>query len=276
MNINTMQEKHLAAAFQLTQQVGWPHRLEDWQQMLKLGKGVVAESEGHLLGTTMFWPWGERYASIGLVIVSAHMQGKGLGSQLMRAALARLPEVNVRLHATAEGKALYLKYGFMPDGRVEQYQGVLTHPLSPSFASPGQTLRRAGPQDHTALTKLDCQAHGQYRPELIRWLLDSQINVLEEQGKISGFAALRHFGRGCYIGPVICGDLAAAKRLIASLVAERCGEFVRVDACAGTGLADWLTSSGLTQKDETLAMIRGEPWTPDGVRPFALVSQAMG
>lgn len=38
-----MNENHLDGAFELTQQLQWPHRRDDRQQMLLLAEGLVAQ-----------------------------------------------------------------------------------------------------------------------------------------------------------------------------------------------------------------------------------------
>lgn len=38
------------AGYRLTQQLGWAHRREDWQQLIALGEGVVVEAQGDYLG----------------------------------------------------------------------------------------------------------------------------------------------------------------------------------------------------------------------------------
>lgn len=72
----------------LTQQMNWPHRLEDWQDALLLGEGLVAEEQGQPVGTALCWRWGERWATIGLVVVDGRQQGRGIGRALMTQAMA--------------------------------------------------------------------------------------------------------------------------------------------------------------------------------------------
>ncbi|ATO32478.1 Acetyltransferase [Dickeya dianthicola RNS04.9] len=72
----------------MTQQMNWPHRLEDWQDALLLGEGLVAEEQGQPVGTALCWRWGERWATIGLVVVDGRQQGRGIGRALMTQAMA--------------------------------------------------------------------------------------------------------------------------------------------------------------------------------------------
>lgn len=277
IQITAMQERHLEQAFALTQQLKWPHRLADWQQALQLGEGVVAEHEGELLGTAIFWRWGHDYASLGLVIVADQAQGKGIGKQLMQTMLQKLEGFNVRLHATAMGKPLYEKLGFVATGFIEQHQCRELGEVIPLAPEQGQLLRPASQKDVGLMTELDQQAHGQYRPALIASLVEGaeRTLLLEEQGVVVGFACLRRFGHGYAVGPVICRDLDRAKVLVTALLAGLQGEFVRIDTDNECGLGDWLNTLGLPQVDAPVTMYKGTPWQPAGMKTFGLMSQAM-
>ena len=61
MKIRTMTPQDLAACVALTQEVKWPHRLADWQLMLALGEGLVAEQDSRL-SAAPFSGAGERSA----------------------------------------------------------------------------------------------------------------------------------------------------------------------------------------------------------------------
>ncbi|WP_312630922.1 GNAT family N-acetyltransferase [Pantoea piersonii] len=263
----------------MTQQLKWPHRREDWQQAITFGEGVVIEEQGELLGSAMLWRWGERAATIGLVMVDGQQQGRGLGKQLMLTLLEKVPDYNVRLHATEMGKGLYEKLGFVATGQILQYQTRSLDATPPVSLPAGLQLRRAQAQDAPVLTALDQQAHGMLRSQLIAHLIHQHQTVLLEdaQGEIHGFASLRRFGHGWAIGPVIATTFAVAQALIASLMQGLRGEFVRIDTDAALPLAGWLATLGLAQVDNPTTMVRGTPWTPPagGMQAFGLMTQAM-
>ncbi len=277
LSIKQMGEQHLDQAFAFTRRLRWPHRHADWQQALMLGEGLVAEQQGELLGTLLYWPWGAHYASIGLVIVADKAQGQGIGKKLMQAALAELGTRNVRLHATEMGKGLYEKLGFVAVGHIQQHQCSQLVTITAIQPAKGQVLRAARRDEAEQFALLDCQAHGQQRPALIASLFDSALRflVLETQGRISGFACLRDFGHGYAIGPVICSSLTAAKIVISELLSGLQGQFVRIDTDSAYGLGDWLNGLGLIQVDSPTTMMRGVAWQPDGMQAFGLMTQAM-
>src|SRR5687768_1037450 len=117
--------EHLPQALELSQALQWPYRLEDWAFALGLGRGFAVEIDGRLAGTALWWPYGDRYGSAGMIIVAAQDQRKGIGGILMDALLADAAGRTLILNSTAEGMALYTRLGFVPYGRVHQHQAVL-------------------------------------------------------------------------------------------------------------------------------------------------------
>jgi hypothetical protein len=93
-----------------------------------------------------------------------------------------------------------------------------------------------------------------------------------------GFAALRRYGLGYVIGPVVAPDVNRAKALIAHWAGSYAGSFVRVDVPGKHGLSPWLTEMGMVQVDKTVpVMVRGEPPRPDpSITQYALLNQAFG
>ena len=150
----------------------WPHRLADWEQAFAHARGLVAERDGEIVGTALCWPWGEHHATIGLVIVRPAYQGQRIGQRLMSALLDELQDRVVLLHATAEGRGLYERLGFVRTGELRQHQGIASH--APLVAlQPLWRLRPAGTSDAAELKRLDAQARAMPRDALIDELLST-------------------------------------------------------------------------------------------------------
>lgn len=273
IDIQTFQPEHLDAAVELSRQAGWPHRKEDWALVLSLSKGFVALENGRVVGTAMATLLGETCATVNMVIVDESMRGRGLGRQLMQAALDAAENRECRLVATADGLPLYEKLGFAARGKVCQHQGI-----------PSATERPAGVAwvdsvDPAELATLDAQAFGADRAALFAALGSrARFALVQEQGVIKGFAALRSFGRGEVIGPVVAEDVEIAKDLIAFILSERAGAFLRVDTTVDTGLAPWLAEHGLAHVGGGIAMRRtkADISADKTFKTFALTSQALG
>jgi len=279
ITLRAMTREDIEHGLAITQELKWPHRREDWLEALALGEGIVAEEQGTFVGSAFGWRWGERAATIGLVVVNPHCQGRGIGKQLMLAVMDTLPDYHIRLHATEMGKGLYEKLGFQVTGHIQQHQTRELAAVPPVNMPAGLTLRNAHPADADRLTQLDHQAHGMWRPTLInRLIADHQTVLLQDaQQQVHGFASLRRFGHGWGIGPVIALDVTLAQTLIAALMQGLRGEFVRIDTDGALPLGAWLTSLGLVQVDAPTTMVRGTPWSPQvgEMQAFGLMTQAM-
>jgi GNAT superfamily N-acetyltransferase len=268
----------LPAAHALTAGFEWPHRLDDWAFMSRLGWGIAAKYEGRLVGTALAWLYGAHHASLGLVGVSPALQGQGLGRRLIQAVLDGLGDRNVILHATQAGLPLYRSLGFVEGGTVQQHQGAAFQARLVPLAQ-GQRLRPIGRSDPAVLAALDQAATGQQRDELLSALLDASSSVvLDHDGAAAGFALLRRFGFGHVIGPVVAPTQVAAQGLISHFLGQHAGQFIRIDVPETAGLSTWLQQLGLGGAGPAIRMTRGTPprTSRNGVASYALVSQAFG
>lgn len=268
----------VAPAHVLSQKIQWPHRLEDWQQAWSLGGGVIAEVEGDVVGCALRWLWGDQRATLGLVIVAEQCRGQGIARAMLQQMIAPLPDYQLHLVATDQGKPLYQKLGFIDQGLLAQHQ---CREMPAGHIAPlpkGARLRPALPQDLATLVELDLAASGLSRQPLLAAMLASaeQALVLEQQGIAVGFAFRRRFGHGNMIGPVVAPELTGAIAMVDALCLPCQGEFVRVDTPLASGLSPWLAERGLPCVDTPTIMVRGVPHIPDCdvALTFSLVSQA--
>ncbi len=273
-----MTAEDLPAAHKLSLSVLWPHRLEDWKFIHELGEGIVAEDESGIIGTMMCWVNGPDYASLGMMIIAPAHQRTGQGRELISRILKEVGDRTLLLHATAGGVKFCESFGFVQTGWVHQHQGsVFRAPFVPLGA--GERIRPVSPRDEPALADMSRRAVGMPRATVLQHLMNvANIVAIDRYGELVGFAALRKFGHGYVIGPVVAPDAERAKALIAHWAGTHAGSFVRVDIPGSSGLSPWLTEMGLVQVDQTVhAMARGEPPRPDPlITRFALLSQSLG
>lgn len=275
--LRTMQPADLAGALSLSSAVNWPHRIEDWQLVAGLGNGTVAEDSSGIVGTILWWPFGNDFATLGMVIVSAERQRRGIGGKLMDAALCQAEGRNILLIATKEGEPLYKSLGFRTTGSISQHQGKPAN-FKPVLPEPDQTIRPLTNDDTASLVALDTDASGLDRKAMLSALLSvGQCLILERRGQVEGYAILRRFGRGSVIGPVIVPHLKAAQALISSWITARSEDFLRIDTPDDSGLGDWLETSGLPKVGAGTTMVRGNaPQPAPEHRIFTLTNQALG
>lgn len=264
---------HLAGGLKLSQEMGWPYRLEDWAVALELGQGFALESGGDVIGTAMWWPYGETHASAGMIIVAKAAQGRGHGALLMDALLAAARSRSITLNSTAEGFALYERRGFATVGTIQQHQGV---PTQRQEAPPASLVRSMAASDADAVARLDHEATGWTRPKTLQKLAQTaQGHVLLRGGEARGYAFCRLFGRGHVIGPVVAQNLADARALVQAAIAPLGSTFVRIDTATSTQLGPWLESIGLAQVGGATTMVlRAQTPATGPARMFALANQS--
>lgn len=264
----TMTVHDLLAAHSLSLNLGWPHRIDDWRQMLDVGEGVVLENaDGELVGTGFCLNQGV-VATLGLVVISDDLQGRGLGREMMARLMALAGSRTLLLVATTAGLPLYQKLGFESCNRICQYQGAVTD-APPAPLLPG--LRAMQESDHAALFALspDSPAHAasvQYASGGV---------VIEKEGVIEGLALTRPFGRGAHIGPIMARSAEQAQALVLTLLADAEGDFIRIDLVDPDD-DSWLIAAGLTCVDQVTLMRCGEAVEEGSLTRFGLITQAMG
>lgn len=265
----------------LSLSVGWPHRAEDWQFMLGIGRGLVALDEsGRVHGSAMWFPFGADFATVGMVIVTPLLQKHGGGQRLMRLVLEQAKGRALGLQATDQSHQLFLSLGFVDEGTIYLRQGHVdvAQGVTPLSDADIREVREADLQD---LRNLDRLATGHDRGALMDALVArSRGLTLRRGGRLEALALIRPFGRGSVIGPVIAASEADAIGVVAPLLAAQQGRFVRMDVGAASGrLTDLLDQCGLPVCDTVTRMSLGRPWRLSaGAEPamYALASHATG
>ena len=307
--LDTLTAADTHACWQLSQALRWPHREADWQQFISWanahGAALAVRADGRLIGCGLAWQWGQEQGSIGMVIVDAAWQRRGIGKRLFKSLLQALEGRDVMLQATAQGRPLYESLGFTAIGQARQFHGHWQPPVEagPTFSLATDELTRPlQPQDLPALLAYDQRERGLTRPALLQALLaqmdaDERCAVsMDAHGRLCGYGILRRFGRGWVVGPLLADGADRAVALVKRLTQERTGDFVRIDLAADTRafpaphtltqaqaghdrpsaqgnghdadiLANWLQAHGLALVDQPTTMIRLAASRPNADAP---------
>lgn len=269
-----LSDMHLLAAHALSQKVGWPHRTEDWRQMLALGQGAVAMDGDTPLGTVLWWRHADA-ATLGMVIVDGTARKQGIGAMLVKRALKATEGLPVFLYGTDMALRSYAALGFEECGLVHQFQGIV-HPTD----VPDGRVARASAQDVQSIVALDKAARGWARGPFLRALIDhgAQPWCLKDGGHVQAYALERLAGRGRVIGPIVAKSSEMARGLVCAIASNHAGQFMRVDTDPELGLAQILPDLGFTHVGKGTAMLRGNLRTSltGEAKLFGLASQAYG
>lgn len=242
--------------------VGWPHRGEDWDFLRSVGQGVAAVDKiGRVVGSAMWFPYDDRFATIGMVITTPRLQAQGAGAWLVENVLQHVDGCALGLNATAESLRLCVSLGFKIKQPMYQRQGIATSPPDTTLPA-GTRLRPFDTGDLAEIIALDKRAFDSDRSTLITRLVEvSTGQVLERDGRIRAFSLCRRFGRGYVVGPVVAVTDEDAIAVTRPYVAQYAGQFLRVDTRQRTGLyPQFLELSGMPVYDTPSTMWMGRPW----------------
>ncbi|WP_306751965.1 GNAT family N-acetyltransferase [Paracoccus actinidiae] len=243
---------------ELTIGVLWPHRARDLDVFLSLGKGYLATDEiGRPIGSAMYFPMGDDFAMLGMMVTVPRLQARGAGKWLLQRVLADCVGRDLRLSATRSGYRLYAAAGFQPVCIIRQQQGIARQIAQEDV--PGLAIRVLSQSDRAAVHELDAKAYGVQRTQVLDKLLSlSKGTVALQDGVVHGFALQRPFGKGVIVGPVVAEDDVMAKALVAPLIRASVGTFVRLDTPVDSpGFVAFLTDAGLGLFDTVTEMRLG-------------------
>ncbi|WP_343222711.1 GNAT family N-acetyltransferase [Marinobacterium ramblicola] len=279
LTLRNIQGEDIGKLHQLSVGVGWPHRPDDWRLLLKLGQGFAAcDKIGRVVGSAMWFPMGEDFATAGMVITSPLLQSQGGGRWLMDQVQEQCRDRRLQVNAPKAAYRLYDTLGFKPVAVVHQHQGWAVDP-GEIPVPPNSTVRALKKADLEDIFRLDRAAFGVDRREILTELLvQSESKVLERDGQIVGFALCRRFGRGHVVGPVVAQDSADAITLTAPFVAQHAESFLRVDTAWGDSeYSNFLCRCGMPEFDQVTTMAADpRPAVYSEVHTFALASHTLG
>ena len=125
LRIGRLAIDHAEPALALSVEAGWNQTVDDWRVMLVHGTVLGARSsDGRLVGSAAWLPFGEQLVWIAMVLVAADWRRRGLGRKLS-AQCTRQAERDGRtalLDATDAGRRIYVPLGFEAVGAVTRYR----------------------------------------------------------------------------------------------------------------------------------------------------------
>ena len=228
---------------------GWNQLEKDWVLLMEYAEAVnlVAVLHKRILGSVTALNYANAVAWIGMMLVDKDFRGRGIGKQLMLAAIDKLENcASIKLDATPAGRPVYLKLGFKDEYTLYR----MTHPAAREIAradhSPAAMKMRLA--DLADVAAFDREVFGADRTDLIARLHKSFPDLawtIRENNKIAGFCLGRPGQNYTQIGPVSASSHEHAEALMVSAVNEVPGRALVVDIPAHkTSTRQWLEAAG--------------------------------
>ena len=165
-----MTEADIPHGLALCKASGWNQRAEDWQLLLRLGRGCfrVALVDDRVVATGGAAVYGTRLAWICMILVDPEARGHGIGTRIFEEVLALLHDVeSVGLDATPAGRRVYSKAGFADAASlVRMGTRAADRPLDAGAA------QSVSPAALPGIFDQDREAFGADRSDVLRWARD--------------------------------------------------------------------------------------------------------
>jgi len=272
---------HLDACQQLSIEAGWNQNANDWSFILEHGIVLGMTRGAQLIATAGVVPYGQKFAWICMVLVTASERRNGLASRLMTACMdwCEARGAIAGLDATPAGREVYRQLGFRdvyPLTRLQRVDG------SPAVSPPARSadIRPLVEADLDAVADFDRAAFGEDRSALLRdWRrrVPRAAFVASGADGVSGFVLAREGRVATQIGPLVARDEPVAAALLRAGLAEIDGPVFIDVPDRHTGLRHCLDSLGFTVQRSFTRMLRGRAKPLDAPeRIFALTGPEFG
>ncbi|HVV91838.1 MAG TPA: GNAT family N-acetyltransferase [Hyphomicrobiales bacterium] len=273
----------------LAEEAGWNQVAADWRIFVDFGAATaLSDAGGRIVATAATLPHGGGFGWISMVLVTAAWRRRGLARWLLAEAVATLTGQGLvpLLDATPAGRAVYLGLGFRDAWGVTR----LVRPAASLRAQRGDPeaadgdagiiIRPLRDDDWPALAALDQEGFGGQREALLRRLalrLPKGALVAERAGRLAGFLLGRDGRVMRQLGPLVAGDEATARALLAHAVGAVPGALAIDLVDRHDGLGGWLAAQGFAAERPLTRMVLGASGAfADPARYVAIAGPELG
>lgn len=271
--IRRLDPADLPAIVTLADGLGWRDEQRRYGLLFEVAEVYGLEQlDGELIGTVTLTRYGNDLAAVGMMLVAKEHGGRGHGRALMEHAMSAAGDTTVVLFATAAGRPLYEKLGFVTLGvstaHVGEYRGAVA-----------TSTEVASPADLPAIIELDRAVTGCDRSRMLTAYLPfaDEMRVVRVGGLITGFGGRWSKPGQTVVGPIIAPDDLTAIALADDLAAPATGP-IRIDhGEEHPALGAWALDHGLPVGGTTSLMTDGGRALPgDRDRWYMPVTLALG
>lgn len=271
--VERLDEGALSGALALSQEAGWNQSADDWLIFFRSGT-VFGVRDGEVLAATgAILPYGA-FGWISMVLTTKAARGRGLGTAILKRAIAALQEVGSVpvLDATPQGERIYRPLGFEPVAPLWRWRGP-----GRGSSERATDVRVATPADRDWVIARDRAAFGAPRAELVSGLMARAPELALVMPEANGFVLARPGRAAVSIGPLVADDEGAAAALLEAALDRVTGPVI-IDVPEGRTIIEGLLAKrGLAKERPYLRMAHGrqEPFG-DPERAFAIAGPELG
>ncbi|WP_237981893.1 GNAT family N-acetyltransferase [Bacillus thuringiensis] len=236
IRLERLKEEQIGDIVALSSYIGWDYNREEIETIFDSGivYGAWNERE-NLIASAAIILYGEKLASIGMVIVHPDYKGRGIGKAITNSCIKSVSvQTPIMLIATDEGKPLYEKLGFRVVSYVSKYI-CNSYNVNDYCVGNEDYMMNYEECDLEEIIKLDECAFGTNREEfLTKRMMQSEqcIVVKDKEQNVLGYGLSIQTPENKIIGPVVARDDAMAMRIVHYLARGHHGK-LRMDVPEG-------------------------------------------
>lgn len=258
--VRRLRDGDIDRAIALTDLEGWGFTRGDFRLLRALSPDgcFAAEADGRVVGVLSTTPYGG-LAFLGAVVVDPAFRGRGIGAQLMEAALAHLDRSGIetiRLNAYLHVVPFYEKLGFQREFENIRWEGPAVEPKLTG-------VRPAERGDLPQLLQMDEASFGASRRDLLtrlRRTFPQTFLVAKRGGELAGYLVGNTASPAVEIGPWVTrtDHPDAARDLFHGLMARSSGTAYAFTAPTPNRDAHGFAKTlGYREVFRTIRMVRG-------------------
>lgn len=259
----------------LSAEAGWNQTPDDWRVFLDHGTVFGhSDASGHPVATGAILPYGDTFAWISMVLVTAARRRARIGTRILETCCMELTQRGLLalLDATPAGEQVYRPLGFEPLFGLSRWQGA-----GGGRAATPAAIRLSREGDLAAVAAIDSVAFGAQRSFLLKSFFHRapHLAFVTENGE--GFALARTGRIATQIGPLVAADEGTAAALLDTALGAATGP-VFLDLCdRWNGLVSLLERRRFTVQRPFLRMaLRRRVPFGDAARTFVVAGPEFG
>ncbi|HDR6273153.1 MULTISPECIES: GNAT family N-acetyltransferase [Bacillus] len=236
ISVDRLRKENIEDIVALSSYIGWDYNGEEIETIFDSGIVYgVWNRRKELIASAAIILYGEKVASIGMVIVHPNYKGRGIGKAITDSCIKSVStQTPIMLIATDEGKPLYEKLGFRAVSYVSKYI-CNSYNVNDYCIGNEDYIMNYEECDLEKIIKIDEDAFGTSRNEFLKQRImqsDQCVVVKDTKENVVGYGISIQTPENKIIGPIAAKNDAMAMRIVHDLAREHHGK-LRIDVPEG-------------------------------------------